>query len=80
MSDFIPEKFIGKKPIRSETKNAFFIEPPKNRFHELPLVNATEEQLQKICKICHHTACPFCEDWCDNIIDEEMCCDGKCTY
>lgn len=34
------------------------------------------------CKVCGHTACPFCGSTCDAMLndDGDMCCDGECTY
>lgn len=33
------------------------------------------------CAKCHHIACVGCNSkWCDVIIDDDLCCDGECTY
>lgn len=32
------------------------------------------------CVECGHYECPCCRDWCDKIVDDEMCCDGECSF
>lgn len=33
------------------------------------------------CKKCGHKACPYCKDWCDSLLpNDDLCCDGECTY
>lgn len=77
----LPKRFIGKIKLKDRKVNPFFIEPPKNLKHNNPLLDATEEDLKKICLKCHHTACPQCKDWCDLMLsDGSFCCNGECTY
>ncbi len=47
----------------------------------LPNPSDYVESVQPICKICNHSKCPHCSDWCD-VVDEKgnLCCDGCCTY
>jgi hypothetical protein len=43
---------------------------------------------QKICLDCGHRACPCCDEWCDNLVQDPnehqgelmMCCKGRCRY
>jgi hypothetical protein len=32
------------------------------------------------CIRCGHMPCPFCGGWCDELIENELCCDGECAY
>lgn len=47
---------------------------------------ADHAQRLRQCLDCGHWSCPFCEDWCDRMLDDEdgdpsvMCCDGECRY
>lgn len=30
------------------------------------------------CDRCGHVVCPCCLDWCDELTDDGLCCDGLC--
>jgi len=32
------------------------------------------------CLKCGHFPCTGCETWCDDMTDDELCCDGTCTF
>ena len=41
----------------------------------------------RVCIVCHHAACPGCENWCDRLVDDPddpgeriPCCGMACTY
>lgn len=36
----------------------------------------------RTCLKCGHVECPCCEDWCDELVGQDMdlCCDGQCTF
>lgn len=56
--------------------------------------NSNGHQCRRKCLVCGHSACPFCGNWCDVMLeddrdengklrhpfDSDLCCGGTCTY